>query len=357
MKFLLFTLSALLLAPNCFAQVASSSFFGTMKSVNPAVLNQRPHGHAALKAGKEEVEKYQMVDETANLEGKTDIEVDTYSFFYGGKGGGFLTSELSYFSSSGERLLKVTENGAPPVSISNDISFSQAKVALGIMNYFGISLIKQSYEFHEKFDFTFDGNDFFEDEKIDISETIIAAGAILPIGNFNLGFFYESSTQNKDIEEFVVIEGYSEREEKLSSSLFGMGVGYASKAMHVEMSYETKLSSDQGDKGANRLAGTVEFKWNKITVGYTGQYFRDGFKDSNNLVFNQLVYPDDGVADRLVNTFNFSFSPPQGISFGASISKTSSTEKEVNPLVHDNYGEIDTEVDTFAYSVTLGYSW
>lgn len=341
----------------CYAQVASSSFFGSMKSINPAVINYRPHGYLSLKGGKEKVEKYQSIDTSVNLEGRTDIAVDTYSAFYGGKGGGLLTSELSFFSSSGDRTMKVTETGATPVSISNDISFSQAKAALGFFRYLGFSFVKQSYEFHEKFEFTFDGNDFFEDEKVDISETIISFGAAFPLGSFSFGTFYEKSSQTKDTKEFVIPDGWSEKSEKLSAGLVGFGAGYASKAMHIEISYEKKLSSDQGDKGANRLSGTVELKWNKITVGYTGQLYRDGFKDSNSLVFNQLVYPDSGGDDRLVNTFNLSFSPPKGLSIGGSISKTKSTEQEVNPLVSSTYGKVNTEVETLAYSINLGYSF
>lgn len=328
-----------------------------MKAVNPAVINHRPHGHAAIKGSKDDVEKYQKIDETSNIEGKTDIGVTTYSAFYGGKGGGIATSEFSFFKSSGDRTLIVTENNAPPVSIKNDISFSQAKASFGFFKFLGLSFTKQDYEFHEKFDFTFDGNPYFEDEKIDISETIITVGMAIPLGNFKVGTFYEKSSQTKDTREFVAVDGYSERSEKLSSSLFGLGFGYATKGVHFEVSYESKLSSDQGDKGANRLSGTVELKWNKITLGYTGQMYRDGFKDNNSLVFNQLVYPDDGGDDRLVNTINFSFSPPKGLSFGASISKTSSTEKEENPLVSSTFGEVDTKVDTLSYGVSLGYSW
>jgi hypothetical protein len=350
-------LTLLLGSPASFAQVAGASFFGTMKSVNPAVINHRPNGHAAVKMGKEKVEKYQLIDESVNLEGKTDIAVDSKSAFYGGKGGGFLTNEFSYFSSAGTRKQEVTETGAPPVSITNDIDFSQTKLASGVFGYFGVSLVKQSYKFHEKFSFTFDGNDFFEDEKIDIDETIMAIGTSIPLGNFDFGVFYESSAQDKDTEEFIVIEGYSEKTEKLSSKLMGLGVGYSTSALHFELSYESKLSSDQGDKGAKRISVTAEAKWRQLTFGYTGQSYRSGFKDSNSLVFNQLVYPDEGGADRLVNTFNFSFSPPKGISFGGSVSKTESTEKEVNPLVHDSFGEVDTKVETLSYAASLSYSW
>lgn len=62
-----------------------------MKAVNPAVINHRPHGHAALKGNKDQVDKYQKIDETNNIEGKTDIGVTTYSAFYGGKGGGLFS--------------------------------------------------------------------------------------------------------------------------------------------------------------------------------------------------------------------------------------------------------------------------
>lgn len=85
------------------------------------------------------------------------------------------------------------------------MAFSQAKAALGFFKFLGASFTKQSYEFHEKFDFTFDGNPFFEDEKIDISETIISLGAAIPLASSTFG---EVDTQ-VDTLSYGVSLGYS----------------------------------------------------------------------------------------------------------------------------------------------------
>ena len=89
-----------------FAQFTSASLFPEMKAINPAVIGQRSIGIFSAGIARENYEKTQDLSTGsfgAGASGKSDIEISDSRLFYGGKKGGFLTSEVFITVGSGEK--------------------------------------------------------------------------------------------------------------------------------------------------------------------------------------------------------------------------------------------------------------
>ena len=336
-----------------YAQMASSSFFSEMKSINPAVIGGREFGQYSAVGGKDKIEKEQIVDEINGEVSTTEIDIDTLTFFRGGKSGGFLTTELSLIKNSGTRVITVDSPTTDPTTISNDISFSHMELGVGLGKFFGLSLARQSYEFSSKFSFTFGGNTFSEDIKEDITSNIIKAGAVLPLSNFKFAGYFERASLTIDKEEFKVITGYDKSSTTEATNGVGLGIGYENKALHLELGYEKSLSSGS----PTRISGTGEIRFWKIALGYTGRLYQNGFKDNDKLVFNELALsPDDESEDsRVEHIFNFAYGASGGFSVGGSASFSEVETKETNPLTSAMLGKLDTTIKSTSVMVKVGY--
>ena len=174
----------LLFSSQIHAQMASASFFPDMKSINPATLNQRSHGQVSFLKGKDAIDKLQTGDSASNEKTTWEIEVDTNSFFYGGKAGkgkSWFNSEIQYLKNSGFRKSQYTADSVDPTSTQNDIDFTHMEVGLGIGKYFGIAFARQEYTLNYSFKFTIGSNDFEERKNQEIEGTIVRVGGALPL--------------------------------------------------------------------------------------------------------------------------------------------------------------------------------
>lgn len=331
--------------------MASSSFFSEMKSINPAVINGRAYGQYSAFYGKDSIKKNQVVDEFYDEKSTTDIEVDSLSFFRGGKGGGLFTSEASYIKNDGTRLIMLTSPTTDDTSISNGVKFSHMEIGFGIGRFFGFGVAKQNYEFESKFEFTFSGNDFSEDKKKVIDTTILKVGGVLPFGNMRFSSYYESASLDIETKEYLIMSGYEEKTSKDSTAIFGVAFGYVSKTLHWEFGYEKGMSGAPG----SRLSATAELNFWKLALGYTGRSYKDGFQDNDKLVYNQLVYLEAPTTARLEHIFNFSYGASGGFSVGGSASFSNTETKETNPLTSEKLGKLPTKTKTMAYSLKVGY--
>ncbi len=342
---------SVLLELSAFSQMASSSFFSEMKSINPAVINGRPYGQYSAFYGKETVKKDQVISEVGNENSTTKIDIDTLSFFRGGKGGGFLTTEFTFLKNNGTRVITVTAPSIDDTTISNAIKFSHLELGIGIGRFVGISIGRQSYDFESKFTFSLSGTDFSEDKKKEITSTLLKVGGVLPFGDLRFSTYYESVSQDIDTKEFLVLSGYEEKTSTDSNAALGLALGYVTKAIHLELGYEKGMSGASG----TRISGTAEITFWKIALGYTGRSYKDGFQDNDKLVYNQLIYLEASDKARLEHIFNFSYGASGGFSIGGSASLSEVETEEKNPLTSDALGKLPTKVKSMSYSLKVGY--
>jgi hypothetical protein len=123
------------------------------------------------------------------------------------------------------------------------------------------------------------------------------------------------------------------------SKFVGAAIGYSSKSFHVEVGHEVKLKAPEdtiknpsgnivAEYAPTRSMVTVEVKWGKLTLGYIGNYYVDGFSPTEKIMLNQLVYENTRDEPRLENIFNFSISSDKGSTFSGSISVSDVKAKE-----------------------------
>lgn len=325
MKLLLFTVS-FVLSSTAFGQIASASLFREMRSQNPAVITQRPAATFSMALKKDMVEKEQDVSgDSLYTSSTSDVDITTYSFFYGGKGGG-LTSEVSGEMSSGTKDDSVQTTGASATS-SQEADMMMLTANFGILDFLGIGVMRVT---EDRTQTTNTGNGTY-----DTTVTSFNIGFQVNFG-LDFGFFYQPTTLSSEgtFAGSAVVQD-------IDMPRVGLGVGLRGKAFHVEVGYVKDLeemTEDQGGgtgPGSNvakynpaKIFSAIEFKMGGLMLGVTSNYYMDGFFDFNNLMYYTMVLAAN-KENRLENTFNFSLGGDKGHSFSGSVSYSTVESQEL----------------------------
>ncbi|MCO4753683.1 MAG: hypothetical protein KC478_04340 [Bacteriovoracaceae bacterium] len=341
----LLALLSLLASTTTFAQIASGSLFRTTRSENPGVLQERPAATFGTIFKLDKVEKSQETT-GAISSSKSEIDIKTLSFFYGGKGGKGFTTEISGELASGEKVDNVTTSGVVEKQTSeSDLTFLNASI--GFMNLLGVGVISVSNENTQTS--TQGGSSASELELM-----IYTVGIKYKLG-LDFGLFYQHAPLDTAGGE-------------IDMSRVGLGIGIKTKSFHVEAAYVKNLEDEReelgGGSGAGqnvaihspaKLMGTFEFKLGSLTLGITSNYYMEGFFDFNNLMYYAMVLSAN-KENRLENSFNFSLGGEKGHSFsgGVTIASVESTESPPTLLSGQKY---KTTTDIFSASVSYSYAF
>lgn len=340
----------MLFGQRAIAQMASSSFFSEMKSINPAVINGRNYGQYSGRYSADSIKKRQEIVDNGVEVGLAQIDITSMSIFRGGKGGGAFTTEFNFIDSTGKRTETDKAVGIEDTVIKNSAEFTHAEFGLGFFRLLGLSLARQSYKYRSEFEFTTNNINFKEDIKEKITSSIVKIGGIIPLNNLKFSSYIEYGSITRDVNEFKLSSGKNVYSKKETDKAVGIGVAYVTNATHFEVGFEKKLS----DK-ATRATVTGEIRFWKIALGYTGMSYMKGFKDNDQLVYNEIVYPEDSNLTRLEHIFNFSYGASGGFSIGGSGSISKYTTKEKSPFVSELLPPGDVDVETLSYSIKVGY--
>ena len=173
--------------------MASASMFGSMSSLNPAVLGSRPSGQITLKGNKQLVEKNAIALETDGstaFTNKQEISLTTASLFFGGKAnkGDFITTEFTFDVRSGTKK-DILTNSAEVIEDSVEVTSSYASFSAAIGQYVGLSYALFGYESVQNSQFSFGGDsiDFKATTKVEAS--LMKAGVRGSWGLINFSFF------------------------------------------------------------------------------------------------------------------------------------------------------------------------
>lgn len=230
------------LSPTTFAQFTSASLFPEMKAINPAVIGQRSIGMFSAGAARENYEKTQDLSSNfgAGAEGKSDIEITETRFFYGGKKGGFTTSEVLAIIGSGEKKDTVSRPGSSE-SANQDVNNQYINVGLGLGKHFGISFSRLTFETDQSFNFNFGGSSFSDTTKFEVEGLILRGGALINMG-IDIGLYYEHA-----MADFTTTSDGSITESSNTFPKVGLGLGFNGKSMRLEVGYEkdTKETTEQ----------------------------------------------------------------------------------------------------------------
>lgn len=333
------------------AQFTSASLFPEMKAINPAVISGRSIGMFSLGIASEKYEKTQ--DLSSNFgdgaTGTADTELSELKFFYGGKSGGFLTTEVTVNNASGDKTDVVSRAGTSESAVT-DITNQYINIGFGFGKFFGLSISRLIFDVTQSYDFTFGGTDASGNFDYEITGLIFRGGIVIPLG-LNIGLYYESANAT------TVATGEPDTEAEYPK--VGVAIGLSANSFRFEVGYEKELeeSEEFGQTySPNKLYGSVEMRLGGMTIGYTGSIYREGFIDLEDLMRQNLVFSGVRNEDRLVNTINFALGNTNGHAFSASAFFSTVENQEGGQLFSDG-SKYPTETKSLGVSAKYGYAF
>jgi len=368
LKIIFFSILVSLFSTKTFAQAASASLFPEMLSINPATVGKRTQGVFSISPKIDMVKKELDASEAFGATGITiseDLQVTSGSIFYGGKGG-FITSEIFLESASGEKKITLKSPTAnDELKLSGDNMF--LRYNLGVGKIIGLGLGYMTFNNKSEFTTTFQGQSFSNSGKGENKLLMIRPGFGGNLFGIDLGLYLEkvtndNATTNSDAGSSTT----TNTTEK--TTYYGGAVGISNKTLHIEVAYEKQKEdtiiekynddgSPAGQKTLNpsRATFVIEGKFGKLGLGYTGQYYQDGYINYQGFILNQLAYLNTREDARLENIFNFSWGSDKGHGFSGSFSTSSSKGKEKSLFTGNK--QLPSTTTATAASLKYTYSW
>lgn len=346
------------ISTSAFSQIATNSLFRETKSINPAVISKRPDAVFSLTGKMDKVDKTQDLSTSIfGTEAKSDTAVKVYSgdLFYGGKGDGGFTTELFVNTSQGKKNNKLSASNFSNSS-TDDVKANYGHLGLGLGRNFGLSLGFIKYDYNSIFKYTFMSETYSNEMEAQTNVMIPKIGVAYNMG-LDWGLYFERMLSTQKLKQ----DGNSSTK-KENFNLAGAGVGTSSKYFHTEIAYEKQLTGQTVTNDGfhfkkiypTRAMFSLEFFLGKMSFGYTGFYYQNGFMNLDNLLFNSLVYTNTWEKPRLENNFNFSLGSDKGHSFSGSLSFSTvkNREKSLYTAGDDKYN-----TTTKAMGVSAKYAY
>ena len=336
-----------------FTQIAASSVFRETKSINPAIVSMRPAGAFSLLGSSDKVTKTQDQSENYdNGEAIAEIEVNRSAIFYGGRGGGF-TSELFIDISKGDKKTTLKADDQE-TSFEDKIISNFSLLSFGFSPNFGLSIGMANSEYQNKYEGTFNGYSFSSDFEYKGNTLITRIGTTFG-SSVAAGMFLEmSQTQGTNKSEDL--------SESTSDTGYAAGIGFASKSNshHYELSFEIIpfLDDSNGDASSfpQRLMLTLEQRLSFITFGYSGRLYRNGFGDTENMIYTNLVF-NDFTKDRIEHKFNFAFGAERGHSLSGSLTLSDTTSVQPDIVSVGSEEKYETRIQELGISIKYSYNF
>ena len=367
--FISFIFICTLYSSKTFSQAATSSLFPEMLSINPATVGSRTIGVISVSPKIDSIEKLQ--DASSAIGGGSsvsiteELDVKSATAFYGGKAG-FLTLEAFMETSKGEKTVTIgTGSESNEIKLSGDSRYMRFNTAF--MKFFGLGLGFMDFKNSSEFTTRFQNQSYSSSNKGENSIFMIRPGVAFSILSTHLAFYVEK-VSNDETSNTDSSEGGTPQKRKTNSTFLGGAVGYASKTFHIEFAYEKQKEdleiTKYGDNGViegteilnpSRATIVLEKKFGKLGLGYTGQYYLDGYINYKDFILNQLAYLNSREEDRLENIFNISWGNEKGHGFSGSFSTSKTTGKEKS--LFTNNKQLPTTTKATSASLKYSYSW
>lgn len=335
------------------AQMASGSLFSSMKSINPAVIGKRPAGQITAIAKKVKIEKEQQF--TSPFSGKTVInaDLDSYNLFRGGKGGGFLTSEILVDSTSGTRKTVLYDTNST-FTFDDKVSSTFGDLGIALGSILGFSYAHIGYDYSQNASGSIGGSVLTFNNKIKLNQDDLKIGLAYTLFGLDMGLFWQNIIGKRE-----AVSNGTTSSAKTTDSILGLGLGFSRSFYHFEAGYERNLKAKTDlaniSYTASRISGTTELKLGNFSFGYTGLYYQGGFEDLSTLLHDQMAYTTSQYDPRLENIFNFAYGASTGLSISGSMSSTKIKNQEKSILFANVSQKFDTTTSVKTYSVQIGY--
>ncbi|WP_413581229.1 hypothetical protein [Bdellovibrio sp. HCB288] len=353
------------------AQIAGSSFFSGVRSINPGVAHQRAQALISLDGSKKDINKDHEVTTGGIVGGvQTDVALQKNTLF-GATKGSRVTFEGLFDYETGDKTehINSTTYGARNVTNSAKSVYAGGIVDFGLI---GLSAATAKYDTFNRFRVGTPPNVSANDLKAEISYLLFKAGSAYNFKGFTVGAYAMQRTSNADYtytyyDPSTGAQGSTEVWPATTQSMgFGAGVGFTGKSFRVEGSVEQMAESDLDAKEnplelikapplSARLSVSGEMRLGKLSLGARVRQIFGNFADLEELIPSNLLYSDLSSSDeRLETSFNFGWGSDKGITYSAFFSQ-STAETEEESSIFMNGEKYPAKTTSTSYGLNLSY--
>lgn len=353
------------------AQVADSSFFPNVKTINPGISHLRENGFVSINKGISKVEKHHDVG-VSFIQGGIDtaLELDKLTLYRAGKGGG-MTLEFLYDQEEADKVEKIKSSSRGDREVNTE---AKANYIGGIIDFgfIGVLVGSSDYAYDYRFRVGSAPNISAKDLYWNRDYKVVKVGSAFKVAGISLGAFAfkQQSQGDLDIVYYDPANGEKGSTEnyEFESDLtgLGLGVGYKTKALRFEVSYESAqketldkdanfpVSFDPG-KEASRIGLVGEVKFKYFALGAMFRRIEGNFTDLEDIISANLLYSEMGSSDtRTEKAFNFSFGDDEGFTLSGYYS-VSEADTEEESDIFDNGETYPATTETTSYGVSVSY--
>jgi hypothetical protein len=353
MRYIVLSLFIITCGSSAFAQIADSSFFPSVRSINPGVAHQRAQALVALDVSKKDINKNHEVATGGIVGGiQTDVALQKNTLFAATKGS-FATFELLVDHETGEKTEHINSTTYGERDVTNSATSTYFG---GIMDLrlIGISYASANYDTANKFRVGTVPNISANDLKTHLNYGLLKVGSAFNIGGFTFGVFGMNKTSSGDYtytfyDPATGNPGSTEVWPATTKSTgYGAGLGYTSKTFRFEISSEQMSAADltaddnpldkiKAAPASSRVSASMEVRFGKLALGARVRNNVGNFTDLEDLISSNLLYADTPEGDsRLETSFNFSYGSDKGFTYSAFYSQSESkTDEESSIFAND----------------------
>lgn len=359
----------ILVSSQAFSQIADSSYFSSVRSINPGVAHGRLQGLATLDASQQSIEKKHAVTSGGIVGGiNSDVEIQKNNVFYASKGGAIAFEVLANMSTGkGTEKINSTSSGE-----RNIVNKADSNYYGGILDlkYLGFSYSGANYNTNYQFRVGSPPSISARDINTNIDYTLLKVGTAFKISSFTFGIFgmdrksdedrsytyYDSTTGNKGTTEFYPATS--------QATGFGVGVGYTTKNYRLEIGTEQlskpKFKYDEDplniikqQAASSRSGVTVEARFGKLSLGASVKNNVGNYIDLDDLIMANLVYAELSASEsRLETSFNFGYGSDKGFSYSAFYTQSEAKTDEETIIFPGNEFPATTNSSAFGGNIT-----
>lgn len=353
-----------------FAQIADSSFFPSVRSLNPGLAHLREQALVSFDASQTQVKKNHAVTAGGIVGGiDTTVDLQKTTLFGAGKYG-FVGLELLGDRETGKKVefINSTTHGARTISSDATSNYFGGILDLTIL---GVGFASAKYDTFYQFRVGDPPSISAHDTLTANEYQVLKVGTAFKIKDFTFGAYgvQKKSTENYEYTYYDPTTGNKGSTEKTPATRtqtgYGVGFGYSTKMYRIELSTEQMgkgsldVDSDpaqivQESTASSRTGVAVEARYGKLSLGARVKNNVGNFTDLENLISSNMLYGQMGESDtRMETSFNFGWGADKGLSYSAFYTRSETTVDEPSPVfTTDAYPATTT---SSAFGVNLSY--
>jgi hypothetical protein len=371
MQYIVPILFFITVSSSALAQIADSSFFSSVRSINPGVAHQRAQALISLDVSKKDIKKNHEVTTGGIVGGvQTDVALQKNTLFAATKGS-FATFEVLADRETGKKVEHINSTTYGERDVTNNATSTYMG---GIVDFrlIGVSYATANYETFNKFRVGTPPSVSANDMKTALNYTLLKYGSALNLNGFTFGVFGMNKKSNGDYtytfyDPATGNPGSTEVWPATTEATgYGAGIGYTSKTFRIEVSTEQMSAADlkaddnpldkiKAAPESSRLSLSVEARFGKLALGARVRNNVGNFTDLEDLISSNLLYGEMAASDtRLETSFNFSYGSDRGFTYSAFYSQSVSKTDEESTIFTNGIKYPATTTST-AMGVNVSY--